>query len=348
MAENPIDARAVAQGDEALSRRSLAQRLGLAFAGAGLGLGWAGRNDGAQTTSTERTAEGSEHPESALRLVFFGDIMLDGGPGNWVSLGKDPFEPCAALFENADLRIGNLECVVGDGGTRQNKPYVFRGDEDSCRFLRRWFDAVSLANNHTLDFGPDGLMIAIESLKKAGIPYFGAGKNIKRSRKPLVMERKGRRIGLIGFNEFYAEDYAALKDRPGNNPLEREAILDDIRKCRDTLDCDVVIPFLHWGEEMESQPRDDQRQLARECIDAGATAVIGAHPHVVQTVDYYHGRPIVYSLGNFVFDYFPGDPEVWLGWVATLEIDRQGNVDLRLDSVKMDGSGIPSPVVPGE
>lgn len=346
MPESPSHQCAALPGNGSISRRSLGQRLGLAFAGLGLGLGWVRRSQGGQPSSAQ-TETDTELPESNLRLVFVGDIMLDGGPGNWVSLGKDPFEPCAALLENADLRIGNLECVVGGEGTRQSKPYVFRGAGDSCRFLRRWFDAVSLANNHTLDYGPDGLMGAIEDLKKAEIPYFGAGKNEKRSRKPLVMERKGRRIGLIGFNEFYAEDYAALRDRPGNNPLQRDALLDDIRKCRDALACDVVIPFLHWGEEMESQPRDDQRQLARECIDAGASAVIGAHPHVVQTVDYYHGRPIVYSLGNFVFDYFPGDPEVWLGWVATLEIDSQGNVDLRLDSVTMDGAGIPAPVVPG-
>jgi hypothetical protein len=327
-----------------ISRRSLAQKIGLACAGMGLGVG---TGTAGPAVALPLVPDESD-PSDLLRIAFVGDIMLDGGPGHWISLGKDPFARCREILDQADLRIGNLECVLGSGGERQSKPYVFRGAGGSAKFLKPVFDAVGLANNHTLDYGPDGLMGCIAELKKEGIPYFGGGKNIQRSRKPLVLEKKGRRIGLLGFNEFFAEDYAAGEDRPGNNPLERTALLDDIRLCRDRLRCDVVLPFLHWGEEMEMQPREDQRTLAKECIDAGASAIIGAHPHVAQTVDLYHGRPIVYSLGNFVFDYFAGDQEVSLGWIATLEIDSAGHVDLRLDAVTMDAAGIPSPVVPDD
>jgi hypothetical protein len=326
-----------------ISRRRLAQGLGMACAG--LGLGFGGRASGQPKMGME--ASRGEDGAETLKIVFVGDIMLDGGPGNWVSLGKDPFARCQPLFDGADLRIGNLECVLGGEGERQSKPYVFRGAGDSAGFLQRYFDAVSLANNHTLDYGPEGLLGCMAELDKVGVPYFGAGKNLKRSRRPLVLEKKGRRVGLLGFNEFYAEEYAAGDKRAGNNPLEREALLADIERCRGTLGCDVVLPFLHWGEEMESQPRDDQRALAKECIEAGATAVIGAHPHVVQTIDVHRGKPIVYSLGNFVFDYFAGDPELWTGWVTTLEISPSGDVGLRIDAVTMDPAGIPSPVVPG-
>jgi len=284
--------------------------------------------------------------EPSLRIVFVGDIMLDNGPGHWVGLEKDPFERCKALLEGADLRVGNLECVLGGEGSRRSKPYVFRAAGGSERFLKRHFDALSLANNHALDYGPEGLVGCIEILDKVGLPYFGGGRNLKESRRPMVVERKGRRIALLGFNEFYAEEYAAQKKRAGNTPLNPEWVIADIKKSREELGCDVVIPFFHWGEELEAQPRPDQRELAERCIEAGATAVIGAHPHIPQTIEYHRGKPIVYSLGNFVFDYYAGDPAVWLGWVATLSISDSGEVDLRIDTVEMDSAGIPTPVVP--
>lgn len=284
--------------------------------------------------------------EPSLRVVFVGDIMLDNGPGHWVGLEKDPFERCAELLRGADLRVGNLECVLGDEGERRSKPYVFRAASGSELFLKRHFDALSLANNHSLDYGPEGLVGCMEILQKVGLPYFGGGRNLKESRRPLILERKGKRISLLGFNEFYADAYAAQKKRAGNTPLNPDWVIADIKKSREEFHCDIVIPFFHWGEELEAQPRPDQRELARRCIEAGATAVIGAHPHIPQTIDYHRGKPIVYSLGNFVFDYYAGDPAVWLGWVATLDISNSGDVDLRIDAVEMDSAGIPTPVVP--
>lgn len=284
--------------------------------------------------------------EPSLRIVFVGDIMLDNGPGHWIGLEKDPFERCEELLKGADLRVGNLECVLGDEGSRRSKPYVFRAAGGSERFLKRHFDALSLANNHSLDYGPKGLIGCIDILEKADLPYFGGGRNLKESRRPLVLERKGKRIALLGFNEFYAEEYAAQNKRAGNTPLNPDWVIADITKARKDLNCDVVIPFFHWGEELESQPRPDQRELAQRCVEAGATAVIGAHPHIPQTIDYHRGKPIVYSLGNFVFDYYAGDPAVWLGWVATLDISDSGDVGLRIDAVEMDSAGIPTPVIP--
>ena len=147
--------------------------------------------------------------EPSLRIVFVGDVMLDNGPGHWIGLEKDPFERCKGLLEGADLRVGNLECVLGDEGSRRSKPYVFRAAGGSERFLKRHFDAVSLANNHSLDCGPEGLVGCMEILDEVDLPYFGGGRNLKESRRPLVLERKGKRIALLGFNEFYAEEYAA-------------------------------------------------------------------------------------------------------------------------------------------
>ena len=95
---------------------------------------------------------------------------------------------------------------------------------------------------------------------------------------------------------------------------------------------------------MSPEPSDAQRKFARRLIDAGATAVIGGHPHVTQTVEVHRGRPIVYSLGNFVFDYYPNDPPMWIGWLAELTVRRSGNTDLKIHAFKIDPAGIPHPV----
>ena len=113
-----------------------------------------------------------------------------------------------------------------------------------------------------------------------------------------------------------AEKSAAGEATPGVAPLRESDLLADIAAAR--KDVDAVVSVVHWGPELHPQPREADRVLARKMIDAGAAAVIGGHPHVTQTVDVHAGCPIVYSLGNFVFDYYPGDPPEWTGWVVKL------------------------------
>lgn len=282
-------------------------------------------------------------PTESIRILFAGDIMLDNGPGNVVANGKDPFEACAPIFEGIDLSIGNLECVLGRGGEMRLKPYVFRGASDSPRFLKKYFNAVSLANNHSLDFGPGGMVEMLALLEREKLPNFGGGLNLKQAMAPFVTEIKGHKIAIFGFNEFYAEDYAATETVAGNAPLFEPQVTQAIKNAKEKLGCNVVIPFLHWGEELVTAPRPDQVKLSKAWIDAGATAIIGTHPHVVQTVETYRGAPIVYSLGNFVFDYYPSDPPEWTGWIAILEITPTGVVNLEIKTVVLDAAGLPKP-----
>ncbi len=279
--------------------------------------------------------------ESTLRLTFVGDIMLDGGPGHHLANGQDPFAPCAEILKRADFTIGNLECVIGRGGEQLNKAYVFRGAIESPPFLKKHFDALSLANNHSYDFGPDGLKEMIGILQAHKIPYFGAGANLAEARTPLVLEAKGYRIGLLGYNEFRADNYAATETQFGNAPYIEEYVLQDIQKAKKAYRCDLVIPFLHWGEELEPLPRPDQQVFARKMVEAGAAIVVGTHPHVTQTIEYHRDTPIVYSLGNFVFDYFPVDPPKWIGWIVEFEIDRGKPIRLRKHVVELDPVGVP-------
>jgi formylglycine-generating enzyme required for sulfatase activity len=296
----------------------------------------------------------SEYQKSQpIRLLFVGDIMLDNGPGNAIANGLDPFEHCAKILLDADVTIGNLECVLGRAGHQRDKPYVYRGASDSPKFLKKYFHGLSLANNHTLDFGPEGLLDCLEVLEKADIGYFGAGQNIDSSRAGLLLEVKGRRIMLLGYNDFLKQDYEATENRAGNTPLNNDWVVDDIARAKSVSNADIVIPFVHWGNEMNPTPSPDQQTQAKRWIDAGASAVIGGHPHVTQTIDSHRGRPIVYSLGNFVFDYYEVDPLVWYGWAIRLTIQPEstassGTIDWETITVELDPRGLPRPVDPEE
>lgn len=279
-----------------------------------------------------------------VSILFAGDVMLDGGPGHAITRGIDPFAEFAEVLSTADIAVCNLECVISDRGPVAHKPYTFRGAKGSLPLLRKHFDAVSVANNHTLDFGIDGFVGQLQMLEQGQLPSFGGGRNLAAARRPLILERKGVRIALLGYNQFRMADYAATDSQPGVAPLEIDHVVADIESARKVDRADIVIPYVHWGPELVAQPSEDQRQLARRMIDAGASAVVGAHPHVPQTVDIYRGRPIIYSLGNFVFDYYPGDPAVWVGWLARLTFDPSGQVELDTSAFEIDLVGIPHPV----
>jgi len=283
--------------------------------------------------------------QQPMNILFVGDIMLDNGPGHVIASGKDPFVGCADLLLQSDLTIGNLECVLGNGGEQLNKAYVFRAASDSPKYLRMYFDGLSLANNHSADFGSAGFAEAINVMRRESLPYFGGGKTIDEARAPLVLECKGRRIALLGYNDFRAMNYAATATEAGSAPMIKEDVLADIRLAK-TQGADFVIPFVHWGNEMIPMPSPDQRQLAKEMIEAGACAVVGSHPHIPQTVDIYRGAPIVYSLGNFVFDYYPVDPPEWIGWGITLRIQPSGQIELESTAIQLDAAGLPSLVNP--
>ena len=267
--------------------------------------------------------------------------MLDGDPGHAVVCGADPFAEFDAIFRRADIVVCNLECVLARGGKQVLKPYTFRGAKESLPLLKRYFSAVCVANNHTGDFGPDAFARQLTMLDDAGLPSFGGGRNRREARRPLILERNGLRVALLGYNGFPPHSFAAGEDRPGVAWLNEADAIADIRAARVQQHADAVIPFLHWGVEVTPEPTPSQKALARRLIDAGANAVIGGHPHVTQTVDVYKGRPIVYSLGNFVFDYYPGDPPVWIGWIVKLDVHRSGETDLETFAIEIDKAGIP-------
>ena len=278
-----------------------------------------------------------------LRLVFAGDVMLDDGPGRVIASGHDPLAPFAALLADADYRIGNLECPIATTGTAlDNKIYTFRADPGVVSVLRGRFDAMSVANNHSGDYGKDAFLETLTHLDAAGIRHFGGGKNLAEAHAPLWISAKGLHVAVLGYDEFKPRSFEAGATHPGVAWSEDSQVIADIRAAR-KAGADLVIPFMHWGWELEPGPDARQRDLARRMIDAGADVVVGGHPHVTQGAEIYRGRPIIYSLGNFVFDGFDL-PVARRGWVLRLRLDKRGVLAWDTREAQMDDEGTPSPV----
>ena len=279
---------------------------------------------------------------STVSLLVVGDMMLAGAPGRAMQNGIDPFVGFAKLFKESDIRIGNLECVIATKGSQEpDKPNTFRAHPRSLKYLRKYFDAVGLANNHSGDFGPQAFSEMLGLLQKNAIQYYGAGYNLKEAHTPIVFERHGIRIALLGYDEFQPRSFEADHDRAGVAWSEDEQVVRDIQAARNNWKADIVIPVMHWGWE-EPVANARQRQLARLMIDAGADAVIGGHPHQVQDTERYKNKPIFYSLGNFVFDGF-SLPENNRAWALRLELDKTGVRSWQIHGVAINAKGIPSP-----
>ena len=281
---------------------------------------------------------------ATVTMIFVGDIMVahDEETGKLIEHGVDPFEPCASLLKNADIAIGNLECVVAEKGERVKKPYNFRADPRCIPLLKKHFTVFSVANNHSGDFGKAAFVEQCDRLDAARIPYFGGGRNKADAHKPWIIDRHGVRIALLGYCEVFLKSFQAEDNVPGVAWSEHDdEVLADIRAARKKYKADVVIPFMHWGIE-DDPPSDREKSFARKMIDAGADVVVGAHPHVTQGAEYYKGHLIVYSLGNFLFNGFK-DPDNLTGWALNLTVNKKGMVAWNTVVLRLDEHGVPHP-----
>jgi len=279
-----------------------------------------------------------------VNLIFAGDVMLDDGPGRLIADGGDPLLPFAEILKAADYRIGNLECPIGEGGQPlANKIYSFRAKPEVVRVLQGRFDALALANNHSGDYGREVFLETLHHLDQAGLARFGGGRNLAEAHQPLWIDRKGVKIAVLAYNEFKPRSFEAGADWPGIAWSEDDQVIADIRAAK-AAGADLVIPFMHWGWEREATPGPRQQQLARRMIDEGAALVVGGHPHVTQGAEIYKGKPIIYSLGNFVFDGFEDVPAAQRGWLLRLKLDKSGVLFWDTLAAQMDEQGTPHPV----
>jgi len=301
---------------------------------------WAGflAFSGGMTCWSSAHAQTRPTVNKPVRLVFAGDTVLDDSPGDLIARGGDPFADFAAVFADADIRIANLECVVATVGSSGNKNFTFRAHPRVLSVLKTHFDAVALANNHSGDFGREAFAQMLGLLREAGLAQAGGGMNLREAHTPWIVERHGLRIAILSYNEFMPRSFEAEHNAPGVAWSEDEQVVDDIRKARQIHHADVVIPILHWGWENELVANARQRQLARLMVAAGADAVIGGHPHVTQDIEIIDGKPVIYSVGNFVMKE-TDNANQRRGWVLRLELDKKGVrlFDTRVAQIRLDG-----------
>ncbi|MEO8063132.1 MAG: CapA family protein [Pseudomonadota bacterium] len=279
--------------------------------------------------------------ETSVALTFVGDVMVAEEPGALIARGIDPFAGVAKYLQPSRLRIANLECVIATIGTAEIKPFTFRADPLTIPAIARYFDGVSVANNHSGDFGKDAFAEQLGLLETARLPYFGGGRDLAAAHRAWVVERGGVRIAFLGYVEFKPRSFEASANRPGVAwSGEDEQVLRDIRVARDEFHADLVIPFMHWGWEDEGAPSERQRVFARHMLDAGADMIVGGHPHVTQGAEIYKGKPIVYSLGNFLFNGFDTEATT-TGWLLEAQVGKSGVRSWRTRVVRLAADGVP-------
>lgn len=266
---------------------------------------------GTQPAVAARAVEDGESLTGAqVSLTAVGDIMLGRNVGKAITKNGDdyPFRLLDGYLAEADITFGNLESPLSNGGKKlYGKSVVFRGDPAMGTVLaEQGFDILSLANNHIMDYNAEALLDTIDVLNENNIEPIGAGENLADACQAVIINSNGLRIGFLAYSDKYNTDllvrksFAATDDSCGVAPLNRNAILADIRELE--TEVDVVVVSLHWGKEYKSKPAAADVKLAHDIIDGGAALVIGHHPHRLQGVERYGKGLIAYSLGNFVFD----------------------------------------------
>lgn len=277
----------------------------------------------APTSTTVPTPTRELEPEAdteSVRVLFTGDINPGRCPAMLALEADDftlPYRDVAETLRAADLAVGSLDGALSDvsapGACAPEREYNLIGPTRTVEGLTfAGFDVINLATNHAQDCGRlgfvcDGRVLAdtLRVLRAVGIAPVGAGATLSEARRPVVLERRGVRIALLAVTAVGDFTWAAA-DAPGTAPLSDAALRDvlaDIQTARDSAD--VVIVLAHWGTEYVDAPSADQRRWAERMIAAGATLIVGNHPHVVQPVEPLGDGLVAYALGNFVFDQDP-------------------------------------------
>lgn len=277
-----------------------------------------------------------------IRVRAVGDVAIAGTMRDEVlAHGLDPFAQLGDAIREADVAFVNLEAVLTERAAPRGHvatpgmPLLKSPPRTAAMLARAGFDVVSLANNHALDYGELGLADTLRHVEAERLHAIGAGTTVARALREAVLTVRGVRIGFLAFTEKSNQHTAGAGYLARMRSAEAR-----VRALRP--DVDVLLVSLHWGEQYELRPEPEQRRFARAILDAGADAILGHHPHVVQTVETYAGKPILYSLGNFVFGPQPAPRDISV--IAELEIVRGRVATLRMIPTILRGT-VGSPVV---
>jgi poly-gamma-glutamate capsule biosynthesis protein CapA/YwtB (metallophosphatase superfamily) len=255
-------------------------------------------------TAGEETLSAGSVRIRPVTLAAVGDITFGEQVGPTLDRlgGRYPWTSVASLLRRADIATGNLETSVSSRGTPSAKQYTFRGAPWMLRPVHSYagFDVLTLANNHAVDFGRAALLDTIHAVRAAGMQPIGAGANAWRARRPAIVTSGGLRIAFLGYSDVNPPGFPATPGAPGTARADPVAIAADVHAA--LRRADVAVCFFHWGVELHAQPDSRQKELAIACLRAGASLVLGAHPHVFGPVVRPSRHTLVaWTLGNFVF-----------------------------------------------
>lgn len=248
-----------------------------------------------------------------IKISAVGDIMLGRYVATLIGDNFDePFLEVKNVLQEADIRFGNLECVLSDNDLKnikgKDKGFCLKGPADMVNVLKSVnFNVLSIANNHIYDYDGQGLTDTIHTLESNDIVPVGAGENLEEARELKIIDIKGVKVGFLGYTDLAYVNFSDKKQIPaasdvksGVAPRKEEYILEDIYKARDK--CNLLFISLHWSDEYTHIPKNEQVQMAHKIIDAGADGILGHHAHNLQGIEIYNEKPIVYNMGNFIFD----------------------------------------------
>lgn len=241
--------------------------------------------------------------DDVITIAAVGDLYIGGSAAPYLKQRgySYPFESNKYILKTADITVVNLEApLTNNKEAFMNKEYVLKMNPDAASAMRdAGFNVATLANNHIMDYGVEGLKDTITSLANAGIDHAGAGENLNVARKPATKSIKGKNIAFLAYSKVFPDEFYATDNSAGTVPGLFEYIMNDIKKTKQHYD--IIVVSFHWGEELMKYPKDYQIKLAHLAIDSGANLIIGHHPHVVQGIERYNNGLIFYSLGNFAF-----------------------------------------------
>ncbi len=286
---------------------------------------------GATGSSALVPAKEEKLKRGKLLIMAAGDVSLDPSyiPAFRTQGYGWAWSGLSGLFQRDDLTVINLECPATDIVDPQSKQFVFRCDPASLPVARRFgVEVANQANNHAYDQGPEGLLDSLRQIRRAGIAPVGAGADQERALRAATFDLRGWRVAVVGIDEVLDPTYmVAGPDRPGTAAgHDFRLALQAVRKAGERAD--IVVVMIHWGVELDTQPRAYQVEEAHRMIDAGADVIFGGHSHRLQPLDTYRGRPIFYSLGNFVWPHLSEEGSTT--GIAEVRVTPKGRFTARL------------------
>ncbi|GAB2823122.1 hypothetical protein GCM10022221_21480 [Actinocorallia aurea] len=244
--------------------------------------------------------------KQAVTLAFGGDVHFEDYLRARLATPKTALGPIAATLRKADFAMVNLETAITEGGSpAPGKEFTFRAPPTAFKALRAaGVDAVSMANNHGMDFMEEGLADSLKAIKKSKFPTVGIGKDADEAYAPYRTEIKGNKIAVLGATQVLDDHLIAAwtaTDEKGGlaSAKDVDRMVEAVKAAR--KGSDLVVVYLHWGQEMASCPLPRQEELADQLVEAGADVIVGGHAHVPLAGGYLRGRYVHYGLGNFVF-----------------------------------------------